>query len=102
MKEQKMAQRIEKPAKEEKLASKEKKPSSKPTYKQLKDLENLEISIQKMESERDQVINRMNSGNESPESLNSLSVTYNNLVQSIDEKTLLWMELGEIIESTKG
>jgi hypothetical protein len=55
-----------------------------------------------MESERDQVINRMNSGNESPESLNSLSVTYNNLVQSIDEKTLLWMELGEIIESTKG
>jgi ATP-binding cassette subfamily F protein uup len=102
MKEQKMAQRIEKPLKEEKLANKEKKPSSKPTYKQLKDLENLEISIQKMESERDQVINRMNSGNESPESLNSLSVAYNNLLQSIDEKTLLWMELGEIIDSTKG
>ncbi|MEI6060649.1 MAG: ABC-F family ATP-binding cassette domain-containing protein [Bacteroidota bacterium] len=101
MKEQKMAQRAEKPAKEEKLTLKEKKPSSKPSYKQLKDFETLEKEIQKLESEKDLVMDRMNSGSESPESLTNLSIQYNQLVQLIDEKTILWMELGETIESPK-
>jgi len=102
MKEQKLAQRNEKPVKEEKQSFKEKKLSPKPTYKQLKDLENLEKIIHQLESEKDQVMKRMNSGLETPESLNDLSINYNTLVQVIDEKTLLWMELGEIIDSSKG
>ena len=40
----------------------------------------------------------MNSGMESPESLTLLSIKYNELINVIDEKTMLWMELGEIIE----
>lgn len=102
MKEQKMAQRIEKPAKEEKQTFKEKKPSSKPSFKQLKDFDTLEKDIHQLESEKDQIIKHMNSGNESPESITNLSVRYNELVQIIDEKTLFWMELGEIIENSKG
>ena len=100
MKEQKIAQRAEKTVKEEKPLSKEKKSSSKPTYKQVKDFENLEKEILKLESEKDQVIEKMNSGLESPESLTELSKKYNELLERIDERTFLWMELGEIIESS--
>jgi hypothetical protein len=42
----------------------------------------------------------MNSGLESPESLTELSKKYNDLLEKIDEKTILWMELGEIMESS--
>jgi ABC transport system ATP-binding/permease protein len=100
MKEQKIAQRAEKTVKEEKPLSKEKKSSSKPTYKQVKDFENLEKEILQLESEKDQVIEKMNSGLESPESLTELSKKYNELLERIDERTFLWMELGEIIESS--
>ncbi len=100
MKEQKLAQRAEKTVKEEKPVSKEKKTSSKPTYKQLKDFENLEKEIHQLELEKDQVIEKMNSGKESPESLTELSKKYNELLEQIDEKALLWMDLGEIIESS--
>jgi ABC transport system ATP-binding/permease protein len=100
MKEQKKSQRIEKPSKVEKAITKDKKPSVKPTYKQLKDFENLEKDIHALESEKEHIIARMNSGLESPESLTELSISYNNLVQVIDDKTLIWMELGEIIESS--
>ena len=100
MKEQKQAQRAEKTVKEEKPIIKEKKTSSKPSYKQLKDFENLEKEIHQLESEKDSVIEKMNSGMESPESLTELSKKYNELLEKIDEKTLLWMELGEIMESS--
>jgi hypothetical protein len=42
----------------------------------------------------------MNSGSETPESIVALSITYNELTQLIDAKTILWMELGEIIENS--
>ena len=100
MKEQKQAQRAEKTVKEEKPIIKEKKTSSKPSYKQVKDFENLEKEIHQLETEKDNVIEKMNSGMESPESLTELSKKYNELLEKIDEKTLLWMELGEIIESS--
>ncbi len=100
MKEQKQAQRAEKTVKEEKPISKEKKTSSKPSYKQVKDFENLEKEIHQLESEKNSVIEKMNSGLESPENLTELSKKYNELLEKIDEKTFLWMELGEIIESS--
>jgi hypothetical protein len=60
-----------------------------------------EKDIQKLEIGKEQVLERMNSGTESPESLTNLSIQYNQLVQLIDEKTMLWMELGEIIDNAK-
>jgi ATP-binding cassette subfamily F protein uup len=102
MKEQKMAQRSEKPSKEEIIAIKEKKPSTKPSFRQLKDFETLEKEIHQLETEKDQLMDRMNSGLETPESITSLSIKYNTLIQQIDGKTFLWMELGEIIENSKG
>jgi ATP-binding cassette subfamily F protein uup len=67
----------------------------------LKDFETLEKEIHQLETEKDLVMERMNSGKENTESFTNLSVKYNELVQLIDDKTLLWMELGEIIESSK-
>lgn len=99
MKEQKLAQRNLKQLKDDKPVVKEKKSASKPTYKQLKDFETLEKQIHALETEKEQVIARMNSGMETPENITMLSVKYNELVQLIDEKTLLWMELAEIIEN---
>ena len=101
MKEQKMAQRIEKPAKEEKQILKDKKPSSKPTFKQLREVETLEKEIHQLETAKDQLMERMNSGLETPENLTGLSIKYSETLLLIDEKTMHWMELGEIIESSK-
>ena len=99
IKEQKLAQRNNKLFREEKTVVKEKKNSAKPTYKQLKDFETLEKQIHELETEKDLVISRMNSGLETPENITALSVKYNELVQLIDEKTMQWMELAEIIEN---
>lgn len=101
IKEQKLAQRNSRQLKEEKVVEKEKKTSSKPTYKQLKDFESLEKQIHELETEKEQVISRMNSGLETPENITALSVKYNELVELIDEKTMQWMELAEIIENSK-
>jgi len=102
IKEQKLAQRNSRQLKEDKVVEKEKKTSSKPTYKQLKDFESLEKQIHELETEKEQVISRMNSGLETPENITALSVKYNELVELIDEKTMQWMELAEIIENSKG
>ena len=101
IREQKLVQRNNKQLREEKTVVKEKKVSSKPTYKQLKDFETLEKQIHELETEKDLVMGRMNSGNETPENITALSVKYNELVQLIDDKTLQWMELAEIIENAK-
>lgn len=101
IKEQKLAQRNTRQLKDEKPVAKEKKASLKPTYKQLKDYETLEKQILELETEKDQIIGRMNSGNETPENITALSVKYNELVQLIDDKTMQWMELAEIIENAK-
>ncbi len=101
IKEQKLAQRNTRQLKDEKPVAKEKKVPLKPTYKQLKDYETLEKQILELETEKDQIIGRMNSGNETPENITALSVKYNELVQLIDDKTMQWMELAEIIENAK-
>jgi ATP-binding cassette subfamily F protein uup len=101
MKELKRAQRLEKPVRDEKPVVKEKKLSSKPSYKQLKDFESLEKEIQLLETEKEQIMGHMNSGLETPERITTLSIKYNEINQLIDEKTILWMELSEIIEGFK-
>jgi len=98
MKEQKNAQKVEKAKTSENVISREKKPSGKPTFKQLKEFEQIEKEIQNLENEKNTIIDKMNSGLETPDSLTQLSIRYNSLLEIIDEKTLIWMELSEIIE----
>lgn len=101
IKEQKQLQRIEKSKTTEFLVTKEKKSSGKPSYKQLKEYEQLEKDISMLESEKDKVVEALNSGVESAEGLTVLSIRYNSLLEEIDAKTLLWMELSELIENAK-
>ncbi|NVO18249.1 MAG: ABC-F family ATP-binding cassette domain-containing protein [Bacteroidetes bacterium] len=79
----------------------EKKSSGKPSYKQLKEFEQLEKDIQSLEAEKETLLSRLNSGQAAVEELNKLSVRYSELESMIEEKTMLWMELGEIIDSSK-
>jgi len=79
----------------------EKKPAGKPTYKQVKAYEDLEQQISLLESKKQEVLEKLNSGTIAIEELNRLSLLYHELEQQIEEKTMQWMELAEIMEGQK-
>jgi len=101
MREKKASQRIEKTDKTDKLTVREKRPSTKPTFRQLKEFELLEDTISKLENEKDVIVKKLNAGLSDADELNALAIRYNELLLEIEGKTLLWMELGEIIENAK-
>lgn len=72
----------------------------KPSYKQLKEFEQLEKDIDTLDKEKTRILSILNSGNASVDELNQLSIRYNELEEESELKTLQWMELGEIIESS--
>jgi ATP-binding cassette subfamily F protein uup len=78
---------------------KEKKTGNKPTYKQKQELEKLELEISLLETEKSKVLTALNSGESGSNNLHELSIRYGELEQLIEEKTLRWMELGEIMEA---
>ena len=80
-------------------AEPEKKSAGKPSFKQLKEFESLEKEIESLEAEKKAALSRLNSGEAKVEELHSLSIRYTEIETLIEEKTLSWMELGEIIES---
>ena len=79
-------------------AEKEKKAAFKPSYKQVKEFEALEIEISRLETEKNQAMERLNSGAAGVEELQTLSIRYSELELLIEEKTLQWMELAEIMD----
>jgi len=78
----------------------EKKAPAKPTYKQVREFEQLEKEINDLESQKQEVLQKMNSGSAAINELNDLSSRYNQLDRLIETKTLQWMELGELMEGT--
>ncbi len=78
---------------------KEKKTPSKPSYKQLKEYETLEAKIEELEKEKSNVLEKLNNGNTSIEELQNLSVRFGEIENELEEKSMQWLELGEIIES---
>ena len=79
-------------------AEKEKKAAFKPSYKQVKEFEALEIEISRLETEKNLAMERLNSGAAGVEELQTLSIRYSELELLIEEKTLQWMELAEIMD----
>jgi ABC transport system ATP-binding/permease protein len=100
IREQKKNLKTDKPSKETPAPAREKKATAKPSYKQLKEFEQTEKEIQLLEAERTTLMDQMNSGLETPETITRLSIRYSELNGLIDEKTLIWMELAEIIENS--
>jgi len=72
-----------------------KNPERKLTWKERKELEELEIEIPKLEDEKELLLQKMNSGNGTPQELNDWGAAYQSLSEEIDEKTMRWLELSE-------
>jgi ABC transport system ATP-binding/permease protein len=98
IKEQKRIKQQRLLAEKEPKPEKERKNQNKPSYKQLKEFESLENEIGTLESEKDLVMNQLNSGTVKRDELQALSIRYSDLLNEIDVKTSRWMELGEIID----
>jgi ATP-binding cassette subfamily F protein uup len=88
--------KIEKPKRE-----KPKDVVKKPSYKQKLEYESLENEIQLLETEKSEIIDRLNSGKENMETLHELSIRFGEIEKLIDEKTIRWMELSEIIDNSR-
>ena len=69
--------------------------SNKRSYKEQKEFECLELEIKTMEQKKADLLNRLNCGEGSSETLNAWSQQYANIDQELDEKTMRWMELSE-------
>ena len=78
-------------------APKKAKPSSshKLSYKEKREYEQLEKDIDKLESQREAIMQEMNRGEAAPERLRELSETYARLGAEVEAKTERWMELAE-------
>ncbi len=66
------------------------------SYKETKELELLEIDIEKLETEKSEIEAKLSSGNISNDEISSLSNRFSEINDSLDEKTLRWLELEEL------
>jgi ATP-binding cassette subfamily F protein uup len=87
-------QAVVKPVKEADISTKPKKPS----YKEKTEFEALDREIQLLETMKHEVLEKMNSGNCSPEELENLSRNYQETENRLEEKTNRWLELSELFE----
>ena len=72
--------------------------SKKPTYKQVKEYESLEVEIEELETEKSELMDKLNSGNGSPNELNLWSKRIGIVMTEIESKSDRWLELSEIVE----
>jgi ATP-binding cassette subfamily F protein uup len=84
--------------KEEKPLVKEKENRKKATYKQIQEFNLLEQEIASLEAQKEQLIEKLNSGKLDITELNETSELIASLINKIDEKTDRWIELSDIIE----
>lgn len=70
----------------------------KPTYKQLKRLEELEELLQKLETDKDEITNKLSSGNLSNEEIIEFSKQFEETENQLDEAYNEWIELSDEIQ----
>ncbi|MBA3901779.1 MAG: ABC-F family ATP-binding cassette domain-containing protein [Bacteroidetes bacterium] len=76
---------------------KEKSESKKVSYKDQKEYDALEMEISKLENEKKQLETLLNSGTLPNEELQEKALDLGEIIQKIDEKSMRWLELGEMI-----
>jgi ATP-binding cassette subfamily F protein uup len=69
--------------------------TNKLTFKEKRELEQLENCIEELESEKMQIEEKMNSGIPGHEELHALAESYKNVKNELDDKELRWLELSE-------
>jgi len=94
-KEQKELKQAEKRARATETSTK-KKVKTKLSYKEQKEFEQLEKEIEMLEQQKVELEAKLNSGISDFESLQKLSEEIKAIIESIDEKTMRWMELEEL------
>ncbi len=87
---------VQKQAREIKAEPRIKEQSKKPTYKQQKEYDALGVDIEKLEIEKTEVIEKMNSGEAKPDELQQLSTRYAEIGELLEEKEMRWLELSEL------
>ena len=90
---------------ERRLARAEKSTETKPvgrtqnpnklTYKEKKEMEALEVDITQLEEEKKQLLDQMNGGEGTSEQLMQWGQRYQEVSESLDEKSMRWLELSE-------
>ncbi len=75
--------------------------TNKPTYKQVKEYESLEVEIENLETEKSALIEKLNRGQGTPDELRQWSEEIARLMHQIDQKTDRWLELSELMDSKK-
>lgn len=83
--------------KEEKVQIAVKDEKKKLSFKEKREFEELDILIPKLESEKAQVEAELSSGTLSTDELLAKSNRISDLIEEIDEKTMRWMELSELM-----
>jgi ATP-binding cassette subfamily F protein uup len=66
------------------------------TFKEQKELESLEIEIPELEAEKKAIEEALNSGSLTFDEINQKSICIGEFVNTIEEKTIRWLELSEI------
>lgn len=69
----------------------------KASFKEQREFEKLEEAIATIETKKEELINKMNSGELSPDNLQEVSKRFEQLIEELEEKELRWLELSEII-----
>jgi len=74
----------------------------KPSYKQLRELEELEKDIALLEAEKSELTRHLNSGEADPDKLHSWASRIGAIIEALEIKESRWLELSEIIQQFEG
>jgi ATP-binding cassette subfamily F protein uup len=70
----------------------------KPTFKESREFENLGSEISQLESEKKLLLEKLNSGEGSPEDFSTYGIRYAEIENLLDEKSNRWIELADLFE----
>jgi len=88
----------QKSKKENTRSSPEPETHRKPTFKETREFENLGSEISQLESEKKLLLEKMNSGEGSPEDFSTYGVRYAEIENLLEEKSNRWIELADLFE----
>ncbi len=94
--EEKEQRKIEREKKEPVQKEKPKDKPKKLSFKEKKEMEQLEVDMENLNSEKEAIENELNSGSLSPEEIGDKAKRLNEIMEHLDEKEMRWLELSEI------
>ena len=92
---QKKTERLQQTVEEKSPAQTKQANPNRLTYKEKKELEALESEIEKLESEKELLLAKMNGGETEGQKLVEIGQRYQIVADTLDEKTMRWLELSE-------